>query len=182
MRFTCATCGKLHDGLPCYGADRPDAYWDVPENKREADVFQTSDSCVIASRFFFVRGCIEIPVIGTAEHLEWGVWVSLKEENFFLWQDHYDTPKRSHIGPFFGWLCTGLPGYPDTLHMKTMVHLRDNGIRPYIEIEDTDHPLSVDQRNGITMQRVQDIVDLVEHQRVQKTEPLALGDANKPRP
>ncbi len=121
-------------------------------------------------------------MIGTAEHLEWGVWVSLKEENFFLWQDHYDTPKRSHIGPFFGWLCTGLPGYPDTLHMKTMVHLRDNGIRPYIEIEDTDHPLSVDQRNGITMQRVQDIVDLVEHQRVQKTEPLALGDANKPRP
>ena len=64
MQFTCATCGKLHEGLPCYGADRPDPYWDVPEDKREEDVFLTSDSCVIADRFFFVRGCIVVPVLG----------------------------------------------------------------------------------------------------------------------
>ena len=182
MRFTCVTCGKIHEGLPCYGADRPDPYWDVPEEKRAEDVFLTSDSCVIADRFFFVRGCLEIPVTGTGDHMEWGVWVSLKEENFFIWQDHYNTARRSHIGPFFGWLCTALPGYPNTLHMKTMVHLRDDGIRPYIELEDSDHPLAVDQRSGITMQRVQELIDLVEHGRREESEPEAGGDAERSQP
>jgi hypothetical protein len=177
MQFTCVTCGKKYDGLPCYGADRPDAYWDVPENKRQEDVFLTSDSCVIANRFFFIRGCIKIPVIGTNDHLEWGVWVSLKDENFFIWQDNYDTPKRDHIGPFFGWLSTLLPAYPDTLHMKTMVHLRDNGVRPNVIVESTDHPLSVEQHNGISMERVQEIVDFVEHHGKQETEQLGGGDA-----
>ena len=176
-KFTCITCGKVHDGFPSYGADRPAAYWDVPEDRRGEDVFLTSDSCVIAERFFFIRGCLEIPVIGTEDCMAWGVWVSLKEENFFLWQDYYREAERSHIGPFFGWFCTALPGYPDTLHLKTMVHLRDNGIRPYIELEETDHPLSVDQRNGITMRRVQDLVDLVEHRSGRETE---LGDQAEP--
>ena len=83
--------------------------------------------------------------------------------------------ERSHIVPFFGWLCTSLPAYPETLHLKTMVHLRDYGIRPYVELEATDHPLAVEQRNGITMERVQEIVDLVEHGDEQRQ--LRNGDA-----
>jgi hypothetical protein len=167
MRFTCTTCGKDHGEIPSYGLDRPSQYWDVPVEKRGEDVFLTSDSCVIADRFFFIRGCIELPIVGTDELFEWGVWVSLKKENFFIWQDYYEIPQRSHIGPFFGWLCSLLPGYPETLHTKTMVHLRDNGLRPLIVLDKTDHPLSIEQRNGIAMARVQEIIDLMEH----KSEP-----------
>ena len=163
MRYTCVTCGLVHDGIPSYGADRPDDYWAVPVDKREEDVFLTSDSCVIADRFFFARGCLEIPIIGGNDSFSWGVWVSLKEENFFIWQDHYDKDKRSHIGPFFGWLCTQIPTYTETLHLKTMVHLRDNGIRPYIELEQTEHPLAIEQRTGITVDRVQEILQSLEH-------------------
>ena len=162
-KIVCKTCGKEIEGIPAYAADRPSQYWDVPEERRTYDVFLTSDSCVIANRFFFIRGCIEIPVPGTDEHFEWGVWVSLKEENFFIWQDNYEVKKRSHIGPFFGWLCTTLPVYPETLHMKTMVHLRDDGIRPYIELEKTEHPLSLEFHEGISMERVQEIVHELEH-------------------
>jgi len=163
MQFVCKTCGKNHDGIPAYGADRPAQYWDVPQEKLEEDVFLTSDSCVIADRFFFIRGCLEVPVDADEGHLEWGVWVSLSEESFFLWQDSYETPVRSHIGPFFGWLSTSLPGYPDTLNLKTMVFLRDNGIRPRIVLEETEHPLSIEQRDGISMDRVQEIISVVEH-------------------
>lgn len=163
MQYTCAACGLVHDGIPSYGADRPDPYWDVPVNKREEDVFLTSDSCVIANRFFFMRGCLDIPIIGTNDSFNWGVWISLKEENFLIWQEHYNKAKRSHVGPFFGWLCTQIPGYTETLHLKTMAHLRDNGIRPYIELEQTEHPLAIEQRNGITVNRVQEILQLLEH-------------------
>lgn len=136
-------------------------YWHVPVEKREEDVFLTSDSCVIADRFFFIRGLLEVPIVDTGEVFTWGVWVSLKEENFFLWQEHYEIAKRSHIGPFFGWLCTKLPYYPDTLSLKTMVHLRDDFIRPWVELESTDHPLAVDQRQGISLQTVLSIVHQV---------------------
>jgi hypothetical protein len=157
-RYQCTICGQQHDGIPAFHADRPTPYWDVPQNKRDSDVFLTSDSCVIADRFFFVHGCLEIPIRHVSDFLTWGVWVSLKEENFFIWQDNYDTVQRSHIGPFFGWLCTRLPIYPDTMHLKTMVHLRDNGDRPRIEVEPSDHPLAMDQREGITLQRALEIV------------------------
>ena len=47
--------------------------------------------------------------------------------------------------------------------MKTRVHLRDDGARPYIELEPTDHPLAVEQRNGITADRVAEIYAYYEH-------------------
>jgi len=161
MRYRCTRCDKDHDGIPAFHADRPLDYWNVPEDRRASDVLLTSDSCVIAGRFFFIRGLIEIPIIGSDEPLTWGVWVSLKEENFFRWQEHYDVAKRSHIGPFFGWLSTQLPVYPDTQHLKTMVRLRDDGLRPRIELEPTEHPLSRSQREGIPMQAALEIVHQV---------------------
>lgn len=66
----------------------------------------------------------------------------------------YDTAERSHIGPFFGWLNSSLSPYPETLNLKTHVHLRNNGILPFIQLEPTDHPLAVEQHEGITMARV----------------------------
>ena len=160
--YHCVHCGKQHEGIPAFHADRPVQYWDVPIEKRQTDVFLTSDSCVIADRFFFVHGCLEIPIHETDQVFTWGVWVSLKEDNFFMWQDNYEVPRRSHIGPFFGWLCTQLPVYPDTLHLKTLVHLRDDGIRPYIELETNDHPLSAEQHDGISIKRAFELVHLVQ--------------------
>jgi len=56
-----------------------------------------------------------------------------------------------------------LPLYPSTENLKTRVHLRDNGVRPYIELEATDHPLAVEQRNGIAADRVAEIYAHYEH-------------------
>lgn len=47
----------------------------------------------------------------------------------------------------------------ETVSLKTMVHPRADGIRPYIELEPTDHPLAVEFREGITMERVQEIAE-----------------------
>ncbi len=79
------------------------------------------------------------------------------------WLKCYKSEKRSHIGPFFGWLNAWLTPYPDTVNLKTMVHLRDNGIRPLIELEPTDHPLAVEQREGITVERLAEIYSLIMH-------------------
>ncbi len=82
-----------------------------------------------------------------------------------LWALPLILPRSFHAGegPYFGWLCSRLQIYPDTLLLKTHVHPRAAGTRPYIELEPTDHPLAVEQRNGITSARVREIGELVEH-------------------
>ena len=149
FEFTCASCGQLHRGMPTFGADAPLSYYEVPEADRGKRCSLGSDDCVIDEKSFFVRGCIDIPVHGEEEQFSWGVWVSLSEASFSEWIACFDEPRRSQVGPFFGWLNAWLKPYPDTLSLKTRVHLRDNGIRPYIELEPTDHPLALEQMEGI---------------------------------
>lgn len=93
----------------------------------------------------------------------WDVWVSLSETNFKRASDRWHDPNRIEEPPYFGWLCNSLPGYPETLSLKTNVHTRPVGIRPFIELEPTEHPLAVEQRDGITMARVIEIAETAMH-------------------
>ena len=156
MSFKCHTCGETHEGLPDIGADYPDPYFDVPEDERESRLILTSDFCSIDDEHFFIRGVINIPIKGLDRGLGLGVWVSQKKENFLTYADNFDSDQ---IGPFFGWLSTRLACYSeDTFLLKTMAHFRDATQRPSIELEPTDHQLSIDQRNGISIERAWELV------------------------
>ena len=144
--FRCRSCGEVHNGMPAFGAAAPLSYYAVPETERAARCALGADDCVIDRVFFFVRGGLEIPVRGEEEPLVWGVWVSLSEPNFLAWLNVFDEAHRSHVGPFFGWLNAWLKPYPETVNLKTRVHLRDQGLRPRMELEPTDHPLALEQR------------------------------------
>lgn len=164
FEFECKTCGEIHKGMPSFVADKPLSYYDVPEEERAERCDFGSDDCVIDEKWFFVRGCIEIPVHGEKEPFIWGVWVSLSQENFAKWIENFDSQGRSHIGPFFGWLNAWLKPYPDTINLKTMVHLRDHGLRPLIELEHTNHPLAIEQREGISKERISEIYSIMIHE------------------
>jgi hypothetical protein len=47
--------------------------------------------------------------------------------------------------------------------LKTNIHTNPVGVRPFVELEPTDHPLAVEQRNGITLARVQEIAEIILH-------------------
>ncbi|WTS99666.1 DUF2199 domain-containing protein [Streptomyces sp. NBC_00090] len=120
--------------------------------------------CVIKAQHYFVKGLIEIPVIGSDEVFSWGVWVSLSRENFSRAADLWDKPGRESEKPYVGWLTTELATYaPSTINLKTNVHTRPIGERPLIELEPTDHLLAVEQRAGITRDRVREIAETVLH-------------------
>lgn len=162
--YRCRACGELHDDPPLhYGAAAPEPYFGIPERLRAERALLSSDQCVLGDKDFFVIGNIDIPIIGHDEMFSWDVWVSLSRENFTRAHQLWTTPGRESEPPYFGWLCTALPGYPDTLHLKTRVHTRAVGRRPFVELEATDHPLAVEQRTGITWDRVQEIAELVLH-------------------
>jgi len=157
FRFKCRSCDEWHEGMPTFASEAPLYFYGIPEDERARRCDMTSDTCVIDGKLFFVRGCIEIPVDGTSEPFIWGVWVSLSAQSYDDFVACLDAGRRAHIGPFFGWLSAELALYPSTENLKTRVHLRDNGIRPYIELEPTNHPLAIEQREGITSDRVAEI-------------------------
>ncbi|MEV3993875.1 DUF2199 domain-containing protein [Streptomyces sp. NPDC049837] len=137
--------------------------WDESFSDR-SDSLLSSDQCVIQAQHYFVKGLIEIPVIGSDDVFSWAVWVSLSRENFARAADRWDTPGREAEKPYFGWLSTDLSLYsPTTINLKTHIHTRPVGQRPLIELEPTDHPLAVEQRTGITLDRVREIAEAVLH-------------------
>ena len=158
MEYVCSSCGELHEGLPGLSADAPLYYYSIPEPERASRCHLDTDTCIVDEEFFFVRGCLEVPILGETEPFIWGVWVSLSHKNFDLFRGLYHERHRSHGGPFFGWLSASLKGYPETENLKTMVHLRDHGQRPLIELEPTDHPLAIEQRSGISVARAGEIL------------------------
>ena len=156
MTYRCSTCGEVHDDLPGMGLDYPDYYFSVPEEERDTRIELTSDTCIIDCEDFFIRGVIELPVHDYSQVFMLGVWVSQKEENFYTYLQNFDSDK---IGPFFGWLSNSIAYYSeDTLSLQTMAHFRSDGLRPWIELDSTDHPLAIDQRDGISLAKAWEIV------------------------
>lgn len=152
MRFRCSTCAEEHDLEDVsFGAEAPDPWHSLSGEERAAS-YLDEDHCVIRARgetHRFQRGCLEIPIRGTSDSYTWGVWVSLSEKSFAEVEAHWQDPARVRLGPHFGWLCTAIPDYPDTMFLKTRVRQRAVGLRPLVELESTAHPLAVAHREGI---------------------------------
>ncbi len=166
--FKCRTCDQWHDGPVGYlGADAPDFVWHMSEEDREKHLTLTSDHCVLEQderTDYLICATLEIPVIGRAQPLGFGVWTSLSEKNFERTNALWETPGRESEEPYFAWLCTRLPGYPDTMFLKTWVQTRPVGERPSVmAFEPTDHPLVAEQRDGITVDRLLEIVEAAFH-------------------
>ena len=162
--FVCATCGEYHAELPmCLGAAAPALWYSLSEEERAARVELTSDQCVIDGEHFFILGRIVLPVLDGPDPFVWLAWVSLSEQNFLRSCELWCTEGRESESPYFGWLQSALPYERSTLSLKTSVQTMPVGERPIITLESTDHPLSIEQREGITMARVQQIVEAVLH-------------------
>jgi hypothetical protein len=161
--WTCTAGGGTHAGifdLACWGPDP----WTGPEEYSPNAMLATSghflseDFCVLDNEHYFVRCVLELPIIGSdGVRFGYGVWSTLSKKNFELYAEHFDAGHRDDIGPWFGWFSNRLNGYPDTLGLKCRVHPRSGRQRPLIELEPTDHTLALEQRNGITFDRLLEI-------------------------
>lgn len=67
-------------------------------------------------------------------------------------------PKVTHLAPMFSWLSTKIPEYPDTLNLKIYGRVSKVKMRPCFELERTAHPLSQEYYDGISPERVKEIM------------------------
>ena len=109
-----------------------------------------------------------MPIIDSDQVLSWSVWVSLSDRNFQRAVELWEQDGREAEPPYFGWRNTRLPGYPNTLNLKTLMYTRLVGQRPHIVVEPTDHPLAIEQQQGITWERIYAITEMLLHDRDQE--------------
>jgi hypothetical protein len=143
-----------------FGPHAPDLWLSLSEADRELRAKLSSDQCIVDGQYFFVLGLLEIPVRGMDKRFVWRVWLSLSEKSFSRCSELWTTPGRESEPPVFGWLQSQLPYAPGTLNLKTMVQMRPVGERPSVLLEPTDHPLAVEFREGITVERAEQLARL----------------------
>ena len=170
LRWKCGSCEEWHYGACLdFGFDFP-AYWTKEDDENnQADWLETGstelpttlltdDICIRNGEDYFIRGRIELPIIGTAETFCWGVWGSLSRENFQKIIDMDEDPEPVELSPMFSWLSNNIDNYPETLNLKMYAHVQAQNRRPIFELELTEHPLSQEYHHGITPERVKEIM------------------------
>jgi hypothetical protein len=171
FRWKCGTCDEWHKGpLLDLGYNSP-YYWreDYAAAGIQSEIspsthrvwpesFLTEDYCVVHNEHFFVRGLINLPVVGTNQSFRWGVWGSLSRQNFELQWMKEKNLDRLKLPAMFSWLSTQISDYPETLSLKMYLRTQEVGVRPNFELELTDHPISQEYHKGITPERVRSIM------------------------
>jgi hypothetical protein len=167
--WTCPSCGTTHIGLPELAANAPDFWQGDPapaanSEIRGANHILTQDFCILEGKHFFVRAVLLLPIIGApGQFFGFGAWATLSEKTFNLYVETFDSGLQGHLGPWFGWFSNRLQGYPDTINLKSQLHPQNDRQRPRIELERLDHPLAIEQRQGISLYRVLELHALYGH-------------------
>jgi hypothetical protein len=151
--YKCSKCGSTHEGPPLsYFANAP-VYWSK-DLVGKPGCRLDEETCIIDDSRYYVKANIELPIVDRDDKFIWTIWVSLSKSNFERAMVLWDDPSRVAETPYFGWLSSSIPGFSDTVNLKTNVHFRPPGQRPWVELEPTDHPLAVQQRKGIAFEQV----------------------------
>jgi hypothetical protein len=175
FEFQCSECGEIHRGSPSFSYKKPSYYFDVPEAEREARVDINDDLCRIrplqedseGQTIYCIRTTLDVPIHGADEPFCWGVWVTQSEESFKRYVETWDQDQSGDGS--FGWLAVTMPYYNrrnpgepfDSL--KCDVRWGRKGQRPKVELQSCDHPLYIDQRDGISWETAIEIARLWPH-------------------
>lgn len=123
----------------------------------------SEDFCVIKydeGTDYFIRAVLEVPILGVEEPFLWGVWVSFSEKSFKQYWDTYEDPQEGE--GFFGWVCNEIPVYPYSSSRPADVVVQGGRQRPKVLLhrgDPEDDPLVIDQVNGISIERAQQLAE-----------------------
>jgi len=169
-QVACPTCAGVHTGVFDLACGKPDPFPEVDAYSPNAAVltsthFLSPDFCVLDGEHHFVRCILQLPIVGaTNEPFGYGVWSKLAKADFARYTESFDRGEQGGLGPWPGWLSNRLVGYPDSLGLTCRVHPRNGRQRPIVELTPGDHPLAVEQRHGVSFDRLLEIYALNGHE------------------
>jgi hypothetical protein len=165
--FTCSCCGEYHAELArAIPVKMPTSLARVPPAERSVRAWLSTDQCVIDDGRFFRYGSLELPIQGEGEPFIWGVWVELSPEDYAKSEAGQSIEGRETERPCNGILATDIPFYGQpTERLPVLLREQPVGTRPIVSLAQEGHILWSEQRDGIPVQRVQEIMEWFLHGR-----------------
>ena len=161
MTFVCKTCGRSHEGGPRdIGFIRPAEYFTVPEAEHKSRCKITDDWCIIDNERFFIRCIALVPLLDADDCFAWGLWAEIAQNDFQAYMDLYHAD-GSMVPAFPGRLSGEHRGYEGLDGHAVSIQLGSAPHRPEMKLEPSDHLLYREQRDGITLHRVAEILHAV---------------------
>ncbi len=154
MEYKCSVCGQVHSALPALGYNTP-YHYDILTEEDKSEIAEISDDlCIIRHEDQtdrFIRTTLSIPINDACGDLDYGLWVSLSEKSF----NEYRSEFKSNVEgkTYFGMICNKIPAYEEsTIGLHVNVVTRSGGIRPELELHQSDHKIVKDWEIGISME------------------------------
>ncbi|MEO1030481.1 MAG: DUF2199 domain-containing protein [Bacteroidota bacterium] len=153
IKLDCPECGQIHSDWPALAFESPANYDFLSEDEKYRLGRLDSDFCEIHYEDQidrFIRVILIQKVNDTCENLNYGLWVSLSEKSYADYKANFDN--ENHETTYFGWLCSNIPEYGDTMSIPCDVMTKTGNSRPEIfPHRDFEHPFVKDFYNGITI-------------------------------
>lgn len=148
----CPECGYIHPDWPALAFLAPVNYHCLSEAEKADMGYLSADFCEIQYEDQcdrFIRVTLTQRVNDCCEDLEYGLWVSLSEQSYEDYRANFDN--ENHLTGYFGWLCSNIPEYDNTMSIPCNVMTRTGHQRPeIIPHQSFDHPFVEDYYNGIS--------------------------------
>lgn len=150
--YVCSECGETHSDWPALTFKSPANYNFLSKQEQSELGKLDSDFCEIhhddqIDRF--IRVTLTLKVNDACENLDYGLWVSLSEISYSDYKVNFDN--KNHETVYFGWLCSNIPQYEDTMLIPCDVMTKSGNSRPQIfPHKNFDHPFVRDYYNGIS--------------------------------
>ena len=162
MGFACSVCGEYHaEELRDIRMGLPGAIFALSDEQRTARVWLADDFAVLDDERFFVRGLLELQVRDDGGRFGYGTWVEVPSRTFATLMRRWDDPRQ--FTPTGCLLANDLPPYEDTVGLPATLQPVAPARLPLVELDDAEHLLVDEQRDGITVERSRELAAVVAH-------------------
>jgi hypothetical protein len=132
-KLKCSKCGNVHSEWPALTFKSPSNYDLLSLQSKQKLGELDSDFCQInyedqVDRF--IRVTLTQKVNGTCENLDYGLWVSLSEKSFLDYKENFNN--ENHETQYFGYLCSNISEYENTMSIPCDVITKKGNTRPEI--------------------------------------------------
>jgi hypothetical protein len=136
----------------------PPLVWGKLDEATRAASWADSDFCEInhssGNTDRFILCVLPLPVPEIRAEFTFTVWVSVSEKSWAVYKDGYGSGSYAEQG-CFGFLSNKIPDFESSTGLYTDVWFQPDGLRPLLELHETDHPLVKAQREGIDLAQIE---------------------------
>ena len=157
-RWRCHCCGAEFTGLPMSLAFAAPLGWEELDDAVRQASSLDEDFCEIRHSSDrvdrFIRCVMPLFVRGMETEFVFGVWISVSEPSWEIYRQGFESGFYAEDG-CFGYLANDIPDYTGSVLLAANVWFQDDRMRPVVELQDTDHPLVLAQRDGIDVAQIE---------------------------